>query len=131
MKAFFYTLGLVLLAASSTGMAFLPRLAPTPLLFAIVGAVLSALVPGSWLLLSATADRWPRPRAGHVLMAAGVLGILFSLRDMQWLSVGWACYVICVGVGVTLVPLASRTRNQDEDRNPGPVRGPLGRRVDS
>lgn len=133
MRAFLYVLGCVLMATSAAGMAFLPRLAPTPLAFFVVGAVLSVLIPGSWLLLTATADSWPRPRAGLILTAAGVLAILFGLRDADWLAVGWAIYVTAVGAGVTCISLKGRSHHHDDededDEHSGPVRGPLWRRA--
>ncbi|HEY8347571.1 MAG TPA: hypothetical protein VIL07_09910 [Symbiobacteriaceae bacterium] len=134
MRAILYGLGCVLMACSATGMAFLPWLAPTPLEFAVVGAVLSPVVPASWLLLSATADRWPRPRAGHILMVAGILAILYSLQEMRWFAAAWACYVTAVGAAVTWLPLCNRRRNREAeagDSAPGPVRAPLGRRIGS
>lgn len=130
MRAVLYVFGCVLMATTATGMAFLPRIAPTPLSFAIVGAVLSVLIPASWLLLSATAGSWPRPRAGHILMAVGILAILFGLRDMQWAAAGWAVYVTAVGIGVTWVPRSCRTRSQEQDDSPSnSVQAPIGRRA--
>lgn len=130
MRAFLYVFGCVLMAVSAAGMAFLPRLFPTPLGFAVVGAVLSVLIPGSWLLLSATAGSWPRPRAGHILMVVGALAILFSLRDMEWAAVGWACYVTAVGVGVTWFSRNGRSRSQEREEPPSrAVQAPIGRRA--
>jgi len=130
MRAILYVFGCVLMAVTSTAMAFLPRLFPTPLGFAIVGAVLSVLIPGSWLLLSATAGSWPRPRAGHILTVVGALAILFSLRDAQWAAAGWACYVTAVGVGVTWVSRSGRSRNQEPEEPPSrSVQAPIGRRA--
>jgi hypothetical protein len=126
MRAFLYGLSCVLLVASAAGMALLPQLVPHLWLFLLIGAPLSAVVPATWLLLSATAGNWRRPRTGLVLLCAGLVAMLYGLVQGDLLGAGWAALVAVTGLLVTYPPFTPRYRRPGQKT--GPVRAPLGRR---
>lgn len=126
-RAFLYTVSVLMLAAGALAMAFLPRLAAGLLWFGVIGASLSGLIALGWLLQSATAGRdWPRLRTGHALILGGLTGLISGLGSGHWLELGWAALVIAAGGGFLFPP--GRGHRQAVRRQPGPVRSPVSRR---
>lgn len=114
---------------ASFGMALLTRIAASPWVFGLVGAVLSWLIATGWVVQGATAAGWPRLRSGQVLIAAGLAAVLINLVSRAWLDLAWSSLVALVGAGFTFrPPWLARVRRGSSPRMPGPVRPPLTRR---
>jgi hypothetical protein len=127
MRALLYVGGWLLLAVSALAMALLPRLTPSAFRFMLGGAVLTGMLLTGWLLLSATAAGWYRPRAGQALAVAGALGVMFAWWDRQWLALGWGGMVLLTGLGL-LAGHRLTARSQAAKPRPRQVQPPLGRR---
>jgi Kef-type K+ transport system membrane component KefB len=106
--------------------ALLPRLAPSLWVFAVAGGLLSAVIAGSWSILSMTAGTWPRPRTGWVLIVIGaIFGVVFAWQH-RWFNALWNLALVLTGLGF-IVPVGNRRRSDTADREGG-VRPPIGRR---
>lgn len=120
------SIGLVLAAL---GMALLPRLVTNPLLFGLVGAILTGLIAGAWVMAGATAGQWPRPRAGWSLIIGGAVGTAVSLWSPGTIPLLWSLAVLVHGLLFTFPILpATRRRREPARKGPGPVRPPVSRR---
>lgn len=124
-----YLLGSIGLLLSAMGMALLPHFAPFPWLFLLVGAPLSGVVAGSWLLITVTADSRPRLHTGPVLALAGLVGVLWSAYLARWPAAGWALLQILIGIPLWIS--LRRAAAQKAPRAPKPVRHPVGRAGDT
>jgi len=123
-RALLYGLGCTVLFLSTLSMALLPRLLPLTWRFVVGGAVLSGLIAGAWALLTAVSGDWRRPRTGHALLGAAIAAGAIAWKDGQWMHLWWSAAVLVAGFFFLLRP---RPRREQGERNPGPVRPPLGR----
>lgn len=121
-----YCISVLLLLAAALAMALLVRLVPNPLLFTVVGALLSSVIAGAWLLGRATAGTLPRPQTGKALIAFGAPAALVNLVQGHWLAAIWSLAVVLTGVGLAVRIFPSGARSSRSLAH-GPVRPPVSR----
>ena len=128
MRALLYVLSICGLAVGGLGLSLLARFAPTLWVFGLGGAVLTGMIAGAWVTLSATADTWPRPRTGQILMITGLLGAAVNEFGGKTLAALWSALVFVAGAALIFPLWPARHRAERRRRIRGPVRPPLGRR---
>ncbi|MGE5675660.1 MAG: hypothetical protein ACM3XM_17560 [Mycobacterium leprae] len=136
MSVLFCLLGWALMLASTAAMAILPRLAPHPLLFILAGGLLTGVITGCWLLSGLAVGRWPRPRAGLLLMLFGLIATAVNLLEGRLSDGLWGILVLLAGGGISfpVSPMSRVAAGQapaDADVDRRSVRPPLGRRQSS
>lgn len=128
MRAFLYALSVGGLIVGGFGLSLLARFATALWVFGLGGAVLTGMIAGAWVTLSATADTWPRPRTGQILMAAGLVGAVVNEYSGMTLAALWSALVFMAGAALIFPLWPSRQQAGAGRRMRGPVRPPLGRR---
>jgi hypothetical protein len=127
MRSVWYGLGWSLLVGAGALLSLLPAWTTKVGWFFLFAACIGAILTGAWLLVGATADERPRPRAGYVLMVIGALGVPFYMWQGHLVGVLWTCLLMVGGLVWRFRSVALDRKRAKKPAN-NRVRGPLWRR---